>query len=72
MEERLPYYYKTSAHILSDFNKYIAEILENAPEFDFREYYKSTPFDKSILKVSKGFLKTIWDYLTKLLSLFKI
>ena len=72
IEERLPYYYKTRAHILSDFNKYIAEILENDPEFDFREYYKTTPFDKSILKVSKGFLKTIWDYLTKLLSLFKI
>ena len=72
IEERLPYYYKTRAHILNDFNKYIAEILENDPEFDFREYYKTTPFDKSILKVSKGFLKTIWDYLTRLLSLFKI
>lgn len=61
MQEKLPEYYKARAHILNDFNVYMSKILQHEPEFDFQEYYENTPFNTSIIKVSKNLLKQIWD-----------
>jgi ribosomal protein S18 acetylase RimI-like enzyme len=68
LEAKLSSYYTTRAHILADFKKYMNEILINEPNFDFREYYKQTPFDRSTLKISNTFLSTIWGWFQKLLS----
>ena len=72
LTDKLPYYYKTRAHILSDFHKYIEIILGNEPEFNFKEYYETTPFDKSVIKISKGYVKTLWDYISKILSFLSV
>lgn len=61
LKEKLPYYYKTRAHILNDFNKYMGIILQKDPSFNFEDYYRSTPFDKSVLKISKTFLDKLWS-----------
>lgn len=70
--EQLPKLYNTRAHILSDFNIYMAKILEHEPEFDFIAYYKTTPFDRSVLKISRNFLTRIWDYVTNILKLLSL
>ena len=67
-KETLTSYYNTRAHILSDFKKYMGEILEQEPNFDFQKYYKTTPFDRSVLKVSKNFMKTIWSFFKTLIK----
>lgn len=59
-QEELPRYYKARAHILNDFNFYMGKILENEPDFNFQEYYENTPFNQSVIKVSKNLLEKIW------------
>ena len=67
-KETLSKHYKTRAHILSDFKKYMGEILENEPNFDFNTYYKQTPFDKSTLKISSGIIDKVTGVLKALLK----
>lgn len=69
-KEQLTSWYNTRAHILADFKKYMGEILENEPNFDFEKYYSTTPFDKSILKVSNTFLRTVWNMFRSLLGFY--
>ena len=70
-KEKLTYYYKTRAFILNDFNKYMAAILDNDPSFDFVEYYKQTPFDKSVLKISKTMIERMWAMFKALFEIIK-
>ena len=58
-KETLTKHYNTRAHVIADFEKYMGEILQNEPNFDFQAYYKQTPFDKSTLKISKGIVDKV-------------
>lgn len=69
--EQLKMYYDTRAHILSDFKKYMGEILAQEPNFDFRAYYKTTPFDRSVLKINNTVLAAIWNFFKAILMPFK-
>lgn len=60
LQQKLPDYYKTRAHILNDFNIYMGKILEREPNFNFQEYYENTPFNQSVVKISKNLLERIW------------
>lgn len=60
LQQRLPEFYKTRAHILNDFNIYMSKILEREPDFNFQEYYENTPFNQSVVKISKNLLQKIW------------
>lgn len=60
LQSQLPEYYKTRAHILNDFNIYMSKILKREPDFDFQKYYENTPFDQSMVKVSKNLLAQVW------------
>lgn len=64
-------YYNTRAHILADFKKYIQEILEQDPNFDFQAYYHTTPFDRSTLKISSRLMTGIGKILKGILHPFK-
>lgn len=70
-KDKLTYYYKTRAFILNDFNKYMAAILDNDPEFDFVAYYRQTPFDKSVLKISRTMVERMWALFKALLEIIK-
>ena len=69
-KQQLTSWYNTRAHVLSDFKKYMGEILAQEPNFDFEKYYSTTPFDKSTLKVSNTFLRTIWNMFRMLFGLY--
>lgn len=67
-KETLSKFYKTRAHILSDFKKYMQEILTNEPNFNFQVYYHNTPFDKSTLKINNKLLNAVWAMFKNLVS----
>lgn len=47
------------AFILSDFNKYMKEVLKLDKTFNFYEYYKTTPFYINTYKIDKRLVKLI-------------
>lgn len=46
-------YYKIRSRVLNDFNKYLKIVLVNKKDFNFTEYYNSTPFSDASIKIDK-------------------
>lgn len=56
-QEEMKYLYKIRAKILNDIKTNIKVILKDEPEFNFSEFYDTSPFSKATTKVDKSLLK---------------
>jgi hypothetical protein len=59
-------YNKARARILNDFKKYLDLVVEKE-QFNFAEYYDSTPFSNATYKINKSTLKYTGEFLKKLI-----
>lgn len=61
--------YKVRARILNDFNKYLVMVNKEDNEFNFVEYYNSSPFNDTKVRINRSTLKYTREYIRKLLYL---
>lgn len=57
---------KTRARVLNDYNKYIKVVLKAQPDFNFGEYYESSPFYANTIEISGSTIssaKSIFKYI---------
>ena len=50
---------KVRARILNDFNKYMKSLLKINPNFNFSQYYESSPFYANTIQIDNGTVKGI-------------
>lgn len=59
--------YKVRARILNDFNKYLVMVNKEDKNFNFVEYYNSSPFNDTKIRINRSTLKYTREYIKKLL-----
>ena len=52
---------KVRARILNDFNKYMKIVLDHEKDFDFDQYYRSTPYGDDSIRIKKSTVNGVID-----------
>lgn len=60
--------YNARAKIMNDFKYYLDELLKIEPDFNFTEYYDSTPFSSATMKINRSTITTMASLIKKIIS----
>ena len=56
---------KSKANITNDFQYYMKEVMKKEPEFNFTEYFESSPFNKALVKINNTTISFITNLIKK-------